>query len=1003
MRPATKPPLSVPLTPSARAQQRAARPVALPASALLQERVDSLSRELKESRDALALTRSQLEAARNELVAARGALEATRTQLEEAHTSRDRLQGALAHIHTQTRQLDGTLGATAVQLRAIAKSAPYRLAHLLRRIGADLIKGSRRERNAALRWLRRRLLGRQLPREQAKNPLLDEAAGLWGAQEALAAVADHLHRLASDAATPAHSVPSSATTPAEPVHACASTVGGTRARSRGLLRRYRLNPYEFLFDTYRRSREKIFPLNWQRIGVPYQPRLVSIVVPSYNGADFIREALDSILAQTYPHLEVIAIDDGSTDSTSVILDEYARNDPRVTVVHQDNRQLPRTLSRGFRLARGEFLTWTSVDNRLKPTCIETLVASLRRHPDWDMVYANFDIIGEGGQPLRGTTWLDAYQSPHGSEHIRLPGDTAELNVWPNNYIGGAFLYRARVAWALGDYSPARFLMEDYDYWMRINELMTLRHADFDDCVYEYRVHNGSLTSKDRQLGITRNRTKLMVFDDFRRSAYLSKTLWVVTSDGSAAANRLAEALQARVRQAKHMLVRPDEVADMALPRLWMPTAWVHIAAGPDHPPRRPAVGALAARILVRTDGDPELPPGADWETYISTHPAAADALRRRGDDYAGWWSVCDVGDLFAFCDLRAKTPQIAEIDALATDRLTHAPGAVPRLSVVICADPRSASLHSTLRAVAAQTLAPSEYEVVVANTAPTDPGARQAFAALRAAYFGSAPERMRLVDCPLPGLPYAKNAGISEARGEHVVFLAHDAIPNPDCLEWFLRGFDTHPSAGVIGGHVRLNVPTPRPAACPAGREILWNQFLTRHTAYVEATQWWEYPFPDNWAARRRVLVEMGGLRCNWGHIGAEFKAGQEIAAASLARQLGYTVGIEPRAVALHHVAAERYTEADAVTAIHAGITAHYRLQQCLYLPRRTSSGLWRDLKRALRNARGDRKNVHRSGDAGTSRIDERYDREILRARLHVFWLAMTDLFLRSRRAVTNG
>lgn len=1024
MRSATTPVLPAPAASPSRAPQRPARPIAASEAASPQQKVDVLAKELDTARGGIEALHAQLEEARRDLAVSqrtqvatqaereharkevettRQHLEAVRAQLEQAQADVHLLRERLAHTSAEVGELADTLGRIAARLRRVAKTTPYRIAHLFRRVALDMLKGDRRDRNAALRWLRRRLVGRQTSRELAKNPLLDEAALLWRGQETLAVVAEQLRQISTDAEPAQRSVPSLESKAPELWHAAPSAVGGTRARSRRRLGRLRLNPYEFLFDTYRRSRDRMFPINWQRVGVPYQPKLVSIVVPCFDSADFIRQALDSILSQTYTDLEVIALNDGSSDETGAILDAYARSDRRVTVLHQDNQQLPRTLSRGFRLARGEFLTWTSADNRLKPTCIAKMVDALERHPDWDMLYANYDMIGEGGEPLRGTTWLDAYQVPLGSEHICLPSDTAELNVWPNNYIGGAFLYRARVAWLLGDYSPARFLMEDYDYWMRVNELLTLRHADFDDYVYEYRVHNRSLTSKDRELGITRNRTKLMVFDDFRRSFHLSKTLWVVTSDDSAAASKLADALKTRVHQAQHVLGRMDDLAQMALPRLWMPTVWVHVAAELDRLPRRLPVGQHAARVLVSTDGVLELPHDADWEMCITTRPAPGDGLPRLGNGYAGWWSVCNVGELFTLCDLRAKTCQLAAIELQANDRMNDGTAFAPRVSVIICTHPRSGSLQRTLRAVAGQTLARSEYEVVIVNTAPCEPSARDAIATIREECFASAPDRIRLVDCPLPGLSHAQNAGISEARGEYVVFLDHDAVPDPECLEWFLRGFEAHPNAGVIGGHVRLKLPTPRPPACPAGREALWNQFLTRHTAYVEATQWWEYPHPENWAARRAVLVQMGGIRSNWGHIGADCDVGREVAVASLTRQLGYAVGIEPRAQAHHDVQVERYTEAHAVNAIHAGITAYYRLQQNLYLPRRSVSGLWRDLKRALRTAVVGRNDGRRHGGVAASCVDKRYDREVLRARFRVLRMAVVDLLQRSRRTVTSG
>jgi glycosyltransferase involved in cell wall biosynthesis len=134
----------------------------------------------------------------------------------------------------------------------------------------------------------------------------------------------------------------------------------------------------------------------------------------------IAGSIDSVLAQTYPHFELIIVDDGSTDETPRIAAEYARRDPRVRVITQDNQKIPRALNRGFREARGEFLTWTSCDNRLKPAFCTRLVSCLQRHPCWDMAYANLDLIGEDGEYLRGTGYFEGYQRPWGSEHIFRP-------------------------------------------------------------------------------------------------------------------------------------------------------------------------------------------------------------------------------------------------------------------------------------------------------------------------------------------------------------------------------------------------------------------------------------------------------------------------------------------------------------------------------------------------------------------------------------------------------
>ncbi len=152
------------------------------------------------------------------------------------------------------------------------------------------------------------------------------------------------------------------------------------------------------------------------------------------------------------------------------------------------------------------------------------------------------------RPLRDSDWYRSYQIPLDSEHIHLPGDPSELNTRPDNYLGAAFLYRSRVAGLIGDYSPYRYTIEDYDYWMRVNALMALRHVDFGDPVYAYRFHSRSLTSHDKELAITEQRDRLIVFDSFRRDFYLSPLLWVIDAgDPPGAAAVFLPATAVRIR------------------------------------------------------------------------------------------------------------------------------------------------------------------------------------------------------------------------------------------------------------------------------------------------------------------------------------------------------------------------------------------------------------------------------------------------------------------------
>lgn len=702
--------------------------------------------------------------------------------------------------------------------------------------------------------------------------------------------------------------------------------------------RFRMNPIEYSFDQFVISWTTSRPIRWQRTHVPYTPGLVSIVLPSFNGSHLVGEALESILSQTYGHIEIIAINDGSTDETGSILRAYAKKDSRVNVFDQANQKLPKTLSRGFRLARGEFLTWTSVDNRLKPQCVELLVRELQRHPTWDMVYANIDIIGDDGKPLRSSSWYDGYQSPAGSEHIHLPRCASELNTWANNYVGAAFMYRSRVAWVIGDYSANRFCTEDYDYWMRVNEVMKLRHTDFDVCIYEYRFHEKSLTSRDEELGITANRVKLMVFDEFRRSHLLSRTVWVITTDGGAANEALAAGFRAHLDKRKEVVLDELAIASLNLPRLWLTLVLVHFADSEALPEVVAHLSDTASCMLVSSWSElPENPPER-WDLCVTTNRVSPDCLPRVTGGYQGWWSVPEMADLVTLCDVRGKNKQLALIE---TETAQLLGSSVSReagfLSVVVCTYQRSAKFEGAIRSLLMQTLAADRYEIVVVNNEPAEPYPCSVVEGLLKGREGDAQPRVLLVDCPQPGLSYARNAGLAASSGDYVVFMDDDAYADPDCLNELRSAFAENPKAGVIGGHITLNVPVPRPPVCPPGREGLWSQLLTSHTRYTEVTRWEEFPYGALWAARRVALFEIGGFRCNFGRVGGDYGGGEEIVAALLASQLGYSIGIEPRASVLHDVDLDRFTERHVLKTMQAGFSVNYDMQVSLYLPNKSS------------------------------------------------------------------
>ena len=119
-------------------------------------------------------------------------------------------------------------------------------------------------------------------------------------------------------------------------------------------------------------------LNPQNKNGQSQP-LISIIIPVYNGERFLVKCLDSLLAQTYTNLQIILIDDGSTDKTGEIADRYAQQDPRVEVIHQANAGVSAARNVGLKAVRGEYIGFVDCDDYVAPTMYEYLYGLTCKH------------------------------------------------------------------------------------------------------------------------------------------------------------------------------------------------------------------------------------------------------------------------------------------------------------------------------------------------------------------------------------------------------------------------------------------------------------------------------------------------------------------------------------------------------------------------------------------------------------------------------------------------
>lgn len=219
---------------------------------------------------------------------------------------------------------------------------------------------------------------------------------------------------------------------------------------------------------------------------------ISIVMPVHNGEKYISQAIESVLQQSYENWELIIVNDCSTDGTSRIINDYEKKVTRIRVYNNDrNLKLPATLNVGFGYAKGEYFTWTSDDNILLPQFLEVLNRYLNDNEQVDFVYSDYIGIDSEGNEL-------------GVRHMLEPE-----NMIYKNSVGASFLYRRKIYDEIGGYSPEWFLVEDYEYWLRVYKQYRMMHVE--DILYQYRFHDQSL-SKTRLESIIQQTFKMKLYN-----------------------------------------------------------------------------------------------------------------------------------------------------------------------------------------------------------------------------------------------------------------------------------------------------------------------------------------------------------------------------------------------------------------------------------------------------------------------------------------------------------
>jgi len=201
---------------------------------------------------------------------------------------------------------------------------------------------------------------------------------------------------------------------------------------------------------------------------------VSIVLPTYNHVDFLPAAVNAILNQTLIDFELIIVNDGSTDATSDYLSTLS--DSRVKIVERGNGGLPSALNCGFKLASGQYLTWTSADNITSPVWLEILANTLDKAPACvGFVSSSFAYINHNDE-------LGDIFHPKSIDYDKMSAA---------NTGNASFLYRSDVADLVGIYDESLVGAEDWDMWLRILDVCDGLFVDH--VLYYYRLHDNSMT------------------------------------------------------------------------------------------------------------------------------------------------------------------------------------------------------------------------------------------------------------------------------------------------------------------------------------------------------------------------------------------------------------------------------------------------------------------------------------------------------------------------------
>jgi len=203
---------------------------------------------------------------------------------------------------------------------------------------------------------------------------------------------------------------------------------------------------------------------------------VSIFIRSYNSENYIKEAIESALHQTYKDLEVCVVDDGSTDNTLQIMEEYFKNNKRISWIVQNHKGPAASMNAAINLCCGEYIGQLDSDDILYPTAVEELVNFMDKHPEYGVVYSDYEEIGKDGKDLRQLRKVEKF-----SRKLLMK----QMIVWHFR------MFRTKYWHRIPKIDEDLPIAVDYDLFLKLSEVCNIYH--YDKILYRYRIHDSNIT------------------------------------------------------------------------------------------------------------------------------------------------------------------------------------------------------------------------------------------------------------------------------------------------------------------------------------------------------------------------------------------------------------------------------------------------------------------------------------------------------------------------------